>query len=215
MADTGWISPGTMASDSSSGGTRPWATPDNAKTSNDAWSTSAGMPSGGFSYYLKATNFNMGVPAGATINGIKVQFERKKSGAQAVTDWKIYIVKASGAYGTQNKSAGWAWNAVEGYTEFGGEADLWGEVWEATDINDSDFGVGIAIGLNPYTVGYVDHIRIKVYYTVAVADINMKVNVGDIFKTAESMQINIGDAWKNVRGIWINIGDAWKLVWGS
>jgi len=213
MADTGWISPGTMASDSAAGGTRPWANPDNAKLSNNAYATAAGTPSGGSSYYLKATNFGFAIPAGATIDGIKVQFERKRGATANVSDWKIHIVKASGAYGTQNKSGGWNWTTSEGYIEFGGDADLWGEVWGATDINDPDFGVGLAVGLDPLTVAYVDHVRIKVYYT-EVALTNMKVNIGDVFKDVDEIKINIGGAWKAVTKVQINIGDVWKTMFG-
>jgi len=211
MADTGWHSPGTMASDAASGGTRPWAAPDNAKANDGSYSTSAGAVPGGWSYYLKATNFSMGVPAGATINGIKVQFEEKRGATAPVTDWKIYIIKATGVLGGLNKSAGWAWVVAEAYVEFGGAADLWGEAWTAANINDVDFGVVLAIGLGPLTVGYVDHIRIKVYYTEAVGT-NIEINIGDVFKNVDEISINIGDVWKTVEEVWINIGDVWKQV---
>ena len=209
MADTGWHNPGTMASDNASGGTRPWANPDNAKTSEGSYATSAGTVPGGYSYYLKATNFNMGVPAGATIDGIKVGIERKKSGAGDVSEWKIYIIKA-GVYTGDNK-ASHTWNTTEQYCVHGGAADKWGKSWTVAQINASNFGVGVAIGLSSLTVGFVDHIRIKVYYTEAVGT-NIKINIGDVFKDVDEIKINIGDVWKTVTEVWINIGDVWKQV---
>jgi len=53
----------------------------------------------------------------------------------------VRIVKADGSIGTTNKSTGSALpSTVFSNITFGGPADLWGETWTATDINDADFG---------------------------------------------------------------------------
>jgi len=211
MADTGWHNPGTVISDSASGGTKAWGNPANAKTSNNVYAIAAGASGGGNSYYLKCTNFSMGVPAGATIDGILVQIERKRGTNCCVHEWKIYIVRETGAYGTTNKAAH-EWTTSDVYCSHGGTTDKWGLSWTPAKINDADFGVGIAISLDEgFTAGSVDHVRIKVYYTEPVGT-NIKINIGDSFRDVAEIKINIGDSWRAVAGIWINIGDVWRKV---
>lgn len=38
----------------------------------------------------------------------------------------------------------------------------------------------------------------------------VKVNIGDVFKSASNVQINIGDVWKTATKMEVNIGDVWK-----
>jgi hypothetical protein len=42
---------------------------------------------------------------------------------------------------------------------------------------------------------------------------NFQINIGDSWKTVESIQINIGDSWKEVTNAQINIGDTWKTIY--
>lgn len=213
MADTGYRSPGTMASSSASGGTLAWSNPNNAKVSDVAYATANGLFAGGNSHYLKATNFGFAVPDGATIDGIVVEIERKPSGSNKVADWKVYIVKADGSIGTTQKAIPGFWPTPEAYYTYGGAADKWGEAWTPANINDSDFGVVLAVDCEAFGIASVDHIRIKVYYT-EVALTNMKINIGDAFKDVDEIKINIGDSWKTVTKIQINIGDSWKTIFG-
>src|SRR3990167_2051589 len=78
--DTGAISPGTTADDSAVG-TIVWTNPNNSKVSDNVYAivtnANCGIPT---SHYLKATNFGFSIPAGATINGIVVEIEKKHSG---------------------------------------------------------------------------------------------------------------------------------------
>lgn len=46
----------------------------------------------------------------------------------------------------------------------------------------------------------------------AATGTNFKVNIGDAYKTVDSLKINIGDSWKTVTGAKINIGDSWKTI---
>ena len=179
MSDTGWQSPSTMADDDAVG-TVTWANPDNAKVSDNSYATASPAGLGTFVYihYLKATNFNFSIPVGATINGILVEAEvvdlsPYNSAFESIT----YIVKADGSYGTANKVTNpqvTQLPTTEAYISFGASNDLWSETWAYTDINDSDFGVGISFSYSDEEeTGDIkaDHIRIKVYYTVASATI--------------------------------------------
>jgi len=46
-----------------------------------------------------------------------------------------------------------------------------------------------------------------------VPGINVKINIGGVWKDASEMKINIGGVWKTVTKIQINIGDTWKTVY--
>lgn len=40
----------------------------------------------------------------------------------------------------------------------------------------------------------------------------IKGNLSDVFRDADTIQINIGGTWKEVIGVQINIGGVWKTV---
>ena len=173
-ANTDATSPQTASNDDSVG-TVAWNNPDNIKTSDSTYSISSTIPPGinVISNYLKASNFGFAIPTGATINGIKVEFNKEKfTGSSDVKDTEVKIVKG-GAIGSTNKAETTTdWSESFSYVDYGGTTDLWGETWTAEQINASNFGVVIAANLKitgaPFLVGaYVDHIRITVYYTTA------------------------------------------------
>jgi hypothetical protein len=169
-ASQGPNSPGTMADDASVGAIA-WSFPDNAKISDNAYATLYGNA---VSHYLKATNYGFSIPAGATINGILVEIERRGESEVAgyVKDYEVKIVKADGTIGSTNKADTVThYPSTDTYKSYGGIADLWGETWSPTQVNDSDFGVVLSSSLvsgggPDYGYPYVDHIRITVYYTI-------------------------------------------------
>lgn len=181
-SDTGAVSPGTMADDATIG-TVSWINPNNAKVSDNIYTTATnGAQVNATTHYLKATNFGFSVPTGATINGITAEFERKRESFTTATDNEIKIVKSDGSIGTTNKSTGATWSGTEAYVSFGGVADLWGETWTSSDINDADFGVVIsAIDKASPDSGQieVDHIRITVTYTVADTQQHVSMTIGN------------------------------------
>jgi len=222
MASQGPNSPGTMADDDSSGGFFTWLDVDTAKTSNDEYPS---IQYGEMGYdtrthYLKATNFGFTIPAGATINGIVVEIERKRLNGQyrIINDDEVKIVKSDGSIGAENKAdTETDWPLTDTYATYGADNDLWNESWSASDINNANFGVVLSVysgGGGPHGgAPKVDHIRITVYYTEAPVGTNMKINIGDSWKDVDSMKINIGDTWKDVESVKINVGDEWKTVY--
>ena len=218
MASEGPNNPGTMADDSAIGDLT-WSNVDNAKTSDNSYSNASTVgiePGNQFSHYLKATNFGFSIPSGATIDGIEVKIEAKKTqstgGGQ---DDVVKIVKSDGSIGTADKSTDTEYTTSDVIRTYGGSSDLWSETWSDTDINDIDFGVVLAIivsrGKGAQTVA-VDHITITVTYTEAAGGTNMQINIGDAWKAVPAIKINIGDVWKNVVAVKQNIGDVWKDV---
>jgi hypothetical protein len=167
VASSGPLSPGTLANDAAYG-SLAWANPSNAASSNDSRATVTITNVNDISNYLKATNFGFSIPAGATIDGIVVEFEQGSSSNGRILDSRVRIVKG-GTVGSTDKSNGTGWPATDTYRTYGSSSDLWGETWTSTDINASTFGVVISC-TNTTTSGVearVDHIRITVHYTEA------------------------------------------------
>jgi hypothetical protein len=163
MATQGPLSPGTVADDATVG-TKAWSTPNNAKTSNNVYTT-AGFDGGSLiTQYLKATNFGFTIPTGVTINGIIVSIQNKAEGGNNECDNEVKIVKSDGSIGSTNKASATKWLTTKSTFTYGTSSDLWGESWDSSKINNANFGVVLsAKGTDPGF--YVDYISITVYYT--------------------------------------------------
>lgn len=211
MADTGWKSPSSGASVTKSGSTIHWSYPTYIYASDDqrAYKRHYEMDK---THWLRATNFGFSIPSGAVISGIEVRIEKRASAAIIIEDWQVKIVKGGSEQG-DNKASSQVWPTSDTYFYYGGSTDLWGLSWTPADINASNFGVSIsAINWEETSaVAYVDHIQIKVYYSVGV---NVKIKVGGAWKDATEMKIKVGGAWKDANQIKIKVGGAWKSVFG-
>lgn len=168
MPSSGPNSGGTFANDTSFGG-NAWTGASNAASSNDSRATATVTGSGSTTNYLKATNFGFSIPAGATIDGIVVEWECSVVGN--AKDGRVRIVKG-GTIGSTDKSKPEAtpWSTgADAYRSYGASNDLWGETWDADAINNSGFGAVMAAE-GFFGAGdpcKIDHVRITVYYTTA------------------------------------------------
>ena len=166
-AKTGPNNPATVNEDSIIG-TVTWTNENNAKTSNNSYATATLDSDGQITHYLKATDFGYSIPAGATIDGIQVDVERKESGSSLrISDNSVRLVK-NGTISGDDKSTGTNWPNSDAYKSYGGPADLWGTTWTADDINNATTGFVIS-AIHDNTSNSrdlsVDHIRMTVYYT--------------------------------------------------
>lgn len=158
-------SPATTADDSGTG-TATWSDTGNITTSNDTRAT-VSIDSSNSSHYLKATNFGFSIPAGATINGIVVEWE-KGGGGGFDTDNAVRIVKG-GTIGSTDKSSLTAWPSSDTYASYGSSSDVWGETWTADDINATTFGAAISVKTTAALAGpTIDHVRITIHYTTGI-----------------------------------------------
>ena len=145
--------------DDNSIGTVAWSNPTNVLSSNNSYSTLT-FTGDQTAHYLKATNFDFSIPENEIIYGIMALVECKNNQGYGVMDY-VRIVKG-GVIGSVNRTL--PMSTTEEYTASGGDSDLWGETWTASDINSSDFGVAISsLGTNG-TIIDIDHIEIVVYY---------------------------------------------------
>ena len=193
-------------------GTRLWANPTNIYTSNNLYANSF-LESDELSHWLRATNFGFTIPDGATIDGIKVEYEKKAS-AFGIEDSAVKIVKAGSEAG-DNKARAEYWSTTEGYVPYGGATDKWGLTWTPAQINAEDFGVSMAVyyGEDESARAYVDHIRVTVYYTEAVGT-NMKIKASAAWRDADEIKIKASGAWKSGAKAWQKVGGAWKVIFG-
>ena len=164
MASEGWNSPSTIVDDGSYG-TLTWSNPGNAGASDNS-DASVAFSGSGISHYLKATNFGFSIPSDSTIDGIVVEIERAASTTNRISDSRVRIVKGGTIGSTDKAATSTYYPTSDAYASYGGNSDLWGETWSYTDINATNFGVVLSCGNIVGTqTGYVDHIRITVYYT--------------------------------------------------
>lgn len=130
-----------------------------------------------FSRFLFVEKFGFTVPSGATINGVEANVERKASAYGVIKDSVIQLVVANTIAGN-NKSTGSIWPITKTYATYGGAADIWGATLTDVDVNDTAFGVGIIVANTDTATrtAYIDHVRMKVYYT----PVGISTNANDI-----------------------------------
>jgi type II secretory pathway pseudopilin PulG len=162
-----------------SGATISWASANtgNVISSNNLYAT-ANMSGSQTTNYLYAHDFDFAIPQGATILGIQVDIERSRSSGSGnsnnIRDNAVKLVRADGTVGGTNRAPNGTncaadWSTTDCVRHYGTTADLWGEEWIASDLNDTDFGVVLsAVGV-PVTGGnnrtaQVDAVTVTVTY---------------------------------------------------
>lgn len=177
FATTSGPNSGSTFTTVANGGTLGWTNTSNAASSNNSYVTSsASSATVKNSYYLQATGFGFSIPAGATINGIKAEVERKAEYDdewQWATDYLVKLVKGGTIQGNSKADTSTHWPTSDAYKTYGGESDLWGLTLTADDVNSADFGLAFSTSITSdpelgITIS-VDHMRITVYYTEAAS----------------------------------------------
>jgi hypothetical protein len=150
-------------------GTVAWASTGNAYRTDNAYAQVS--VDGTTSEYLYCRNFGFALPAGATIQGIVIDVERKSNstGDGGSRDASVRLVNAAGTVVGNDYATTTLYTTSDLVEAHGSSGDLWGVSWAVADINDPDFGVVFA-ATKPSSAGAahtvtVDHIRITVYYS--------------------------------------------------
>lgn len=169
-ATAGPFTPGTCVNDASIG-SNAWMTPSAAQLSDDVTSgvgVTTALPT---SNYLKCTGFGFAIPAGSSIDGIRVEWEYRSSTGRTTNDNAVRIVKG-GAIGSADRSDAvvHTTEAFYPYPTSGSTTDLWGFTWTAADINSSSFGVARSVKQAVVTTGtsasLADSVRVTVFFTL-------------------------------------------------
>lgn len=176
MAVTAWKDPGTVVSQTRTGGSVSWTNPSRALSLNDSYATAA-LTVSAASHWLWFTNFpftTADIPSGSTIVGIEAQVERKQTtgvttdGTPVRSFWKM-VVGGSEA-GTQ-KTADGHLPGVDTLAAQGGATDMWGTTITDTDARASTTGFAWAFQDADYssTTLSVDGGQLRYYYTAPAA----------------------------------------------
>lgn len=195
---TGPNSPGTVANDNSVG-TISFSNVNNAKTSNDQYSTAGvllGVITTTTTNYLKLSNFGFSLPSSAIICGIEVNVERNATSllglGEYVKDSRISLVKG-GTIQSTNYAAASNWGSETTVT-YGASNDLWGGSWTYSDINSSSFGVAISAAYKSLVavapVANIDYVSIKVYYNNSTLS-NEMISFEAVRNSSNSKEIKI------------------------
>jgi len=146
-------------------GTIAWVNPGNV-TSTVAYAQAT--LSTQISHGLKATNYGLSVPVGATILGIRFDFEAycdTPISGSINNRIEVYIRKAAGVVGGL-----YTFNSVATMNKTysaGKVGDLWGATWTPADVNDAGFGaefVAVLAGASGNL--FIRNVRVTVYYQV-------------------------------------------------
>ena len=171
--DTGFLSPSSSANVSFSGADDSWTNPDNNQSLNDQYATATIGSSSDVTYYLQATNFNFNISSGATINGIEVNIENHATCVGSCTsdirDYRVRLVQSGTIGSTDRADTSTYWPASDGTATYGSSSDLWQGGWTVTNINDASTGVVLSATRTSGgdKTAYVDHIAMKVYWSIA------------------------------------------------
>jgi hypothetical protein len=150
------------------GSSQHWTDITNAQSLDENYATFGNLSgaAGDHTDYLMVKDFGFLIPAGTTIDGIKVEVNCADPNSRT-SDYSVRIVKTGFITGAE-KAAGTPYPAADDYISYGGPTDLWGQTWDYKFIDDNQFGVVIAAQRNTSddktTDGRVDNIRITVYY---------------------------------------------------
>lgn len=121
-----------------------WGSPNSIAVAGSSSKTSPPVPAGGFSTFLRATNFGFAIPAGATINGISAVITRKADALASIIDNAVLLVAGGVAVGTDHSLVG-DWGTTFFLANYGSTSDLWGATWTPAIINSSNFGIEISV----------------------------------------------------------------------
>lgn len=162
--------PGTAAD--AGGGTVAWSNVNNAKVEDGLLATCGTVGpggGGGTPNQLKLSNFGFKLPDGAVIDGIYMAAKVDTTGGVSGNDVDgVYLVYGSGSTNSSDTpDAGIAWTTPLAWITHGDITSLWGRVWAASEINDSNFGVSISSmpGTGTATIE-VDAVSITVYWHI-------------------------------------------------
>lgn len=171
MADTGQLIVDTGAT-SSTGST--WSNITRIQTDNNQYATSS-VSDGGTSRFVDATFTGTSiVPAGSTIDGVKVYIHAKGQGFGDLAFNSARIIIGGSRSGTSATVSPNSLGSSEATHTAGGATDLWGTggiTVAQVNAGSDNFGVSFNIANNgdESWIASVDVVYIEIFYTEAVA----------------------------------------------
>jgi hypothetical protein len=214
MAVTSWKSPGTITSETRTGGSVVWTNPSNAASDDGSYATSGSLFLTG-SHWLWSVNYGFStsdIPDGSTITGIEIDLDRKStrgSGTEPTLGSIAYykLIKAGAETGTQ-KTDTTTLPTSDTVISKGGDGDMWGATISDSDARSSTTGLSYAYyedGYGSFTA-YADAMRMRYYYTAPVTFLNKQSSAFLLFHSLCNILIRFfGKMFKNKNQIRIYI----------
>lgn len=187
MATDGPRFPGTTANLSNAGSsenTDAWVNPGNvaADDATEASITAASYDTPDISQILVCSNFGFAIPAGATIDGILVEIDRRSIIASSGKDFRVQLAKGTtfaSLVGNNKAVPATIWPTTSTVASYGSTSDLWGTTWTDSEINASSFAVMISCQANIANADVgIDYVRITVTYTAGPAKTGSETPAG-------------------------------------
>lgn len=175
MADTGWKL-GTASA--SAGSDREWTSLGNVLLNDGNDTTANAISKTDYTDYLVVTDFEFGLGANDTIDGIEIRISRKSGTQSYLEDSEVYLVSSTTpTLEGSNQSTSATWRTYDFTEEFGSSDALlgWTDI-DASDVNSDNFGVAFrAYNSDPENTvyAYVDYIEMKIHYTVGTSSTSM------------------------------------------
>ncbi|MBI4661932.1 MAG: hypothetical protein HY735_24180 [Verrucomicrobia bacterium] len=156
-SSSGVISTSRSAGNATKVGSASWVNTSNVSVSDNLYATAGPVVTGD----LLATDFGFSLPASAIIQGISVAVEDKANGGSYTPACGVKL-SLSGSNARSQIFSG----SEEAVRTYGSSTDLWGTTPTIADINSSSFGVSLNYEVGDNQTVSVDHIEVKVYYTL-------------------------------------------------
>lgn len=142
-----------------------WTTLSNALTSNNLYAVcdfSAGT--GNItSQGIWARGFDFDLPSTAFVDGIIANIERHAAGT--VNDQQVRLTYGEDPTFTVPDSDPDPWDETDAVAAYGGAADPWNRVWPISQINDTNFGVVLAVeGELGASAAFVDFFELAIHW---------------------------------------------------
>jgi len=160
MANTGFLSPGTVVNHANGG--NAWASVNNVKVSDNSYSTVT-LPGQSESDWIRAYAFNFNIPSGVTIDGIQVKIERKSQHYAVHCDDNVNLAIGTTAVVAKPDTSTF-YTTSDVIATYGSGTDTWEYDWTPSDINDLNIFFSVANKGCCSEIAYIDHIQICVWY---------------------------------------------------
>jgi hypothetical protein len=160
--DTGFVIAGAGATVDTTA-RNAWSNPGNITADDGTNATYSPGASSGEGDDLKASDFGLAIPGGATIDGIEVRAQLSGTGTSPTWSY-ANVGKDDSTLATSNNPGDTLTSTPTNFDD-GGAADLWGLSWTPAEINASTFQVRIRCTQSAFSTASCDAIWVKVYYT--------------------------------------------------
>lgn len=163
-------------SNAGTGETQAWFFPGGVELGADDGTevsiTTSAFDTPDISRVLIGRTFGFSIPVTATINGIIVEINRRKSVGNA-SDFRVQLARGANNQtwvGDNKADTSLDWPSTLTRKTYGSSTDLWGTTWTPAQINNdtfpTEFGVGLSVQADSIDPDiFVDSLRVTVHYT--------------------------------------------------